>query len=220
MHLAGTSSWSFAESEAQMLHVALYVRDCFGLPVAADPDVPPRLLADLPDRREVLSAASRAAAGAQWLCWWRQLLDNELSDRDHSGDLDSEHAARARLTRLQDLADPPQFVSLRKRPELRTALVASFEQAIRWESATKRARMTAPGRPRFEWPLVRDAAEDVAFDHSVAHDAIHGKVIVLAVEGSWSHLLRAGAAACSAAVAADPVAAYALLHAVFTSNLP
>lgn len=70
------------------------------------------------------------------------------------------------------------------------------------------------------YSLVRDAAEDVAFDHSVDHDAISGEVIVLAVEGSWSHLLRAGAAACSAAVAADRVAAYALLHAVFTSNLP
>jgi len=73
--------------------------------------------------------------------------------------------------------------------------------------------------PRFEGSLVKQAAEDVAFDRGVDINDVDGIVLVLAVDGVWSRLLGPGVAICSSAAAADTSSAYALLHAVFTSHL-
>jgi hypothetical protein len=215
---ANTPSWSFAESEPQMLHVALFVRDCVGLPTADEADVPPTLAGDLADLRATLTAAERAAARQQWLVWWRQLTAHETGGRNRPPGLDDRTWMRQRVADLQRLADRPAFASLSDRPELQTAVAATFEQACRWHNAAKRSRMTQP-HAHFPWALVRDAAKDMAFDLGVELGDVEGMVIVLATKESWSHLLDRGAALCSPAIAADASAAYPLLRAVFTSRL-
>ena len=117
------------------------------------------------------------------------------------------------------ITDPPEFTALADRPALRTAVAATFVEACRWTGEAKRSGMSAP-QPRFGWSLVKQAAEDVAFDHGVDVGDVDGTVLVLTVEGMWSHMLGPGAALCSTAVAADAASAYALLRDVFASQLP
>jgi hypothetical protein len=218
VRLAGMSSWRFAESEPQMPHVALFVRDSVGLVVPAAPDVPPVLVDELADHRAVLPDIDRANAGEQWVSWWRQLVAHELSAQHPPGGLDERTWLRRRADQMLTITDSSDFAALTDRPVLRIAVAATFLEACRWTGEVKRSRMSAP-RPRFGWSLVKQAAEDVAFGHGVDVGDMDGTVIVLTVEGMWSHLLGPGTALCSTATAADAWSAYALLRDVFGSQL-
>jgi hypothetical protein len=75
VRFAGTKSWRFGHDDLDVLRRALFVRDAAVLPVTASVDVPPRLSGDIPADSSVLAEADRAAAAAQWLQWWRRMLD-------------------------------------------------------------------------------------------------------------------------------------------------
>lgn len=216
MHRAGTSSWRFAESEPQMPHVALFVRDSVGLPVPPAADVPPALVGGVPDHSAVLSDTDRAEAGEHWLTWWRQLVAHEFRRRPEG--LDARTRARQLLDEMRQIVDPPDFTALADRPALRTAVASTFFQACRWSDEARRPS-TQGQRALFAWSLVRDVAEDVAFDHGVDVGDVDGAVLVLAVEGMWSYLPGSGKALCSTATGTDALAAHALLRDVFTSQL-
>jgi hypothetical protein len=75
--MAGTESWQFAHNIDQSLHCALYLRDAIGLKVEAQPDNPPRLVGDLPDRSQLLDREATRTAAARWPSWWRAVLAHQ-----------------------------------------------------------------------------------------------------------------------------------------------
>lgn len=218
MQFTGSPSWRFAEGGDQLVTVALFVRDAVRLIVPSAGDSPPPLARAVPDRAAVLDEQHRAAAGMQWLSWWRQIL----GERTRRGD--SQHDASDQRARFQEifasmerLVNPPTFSSLADRPELQTAVTATFDEACRWESAT--FDPTAPKHGHFGWATIKQVAEDVAFDHRVELDAIDGKAIVVDVEGSWWLRIIPGVALCSVQALADPLTTQVVLRDIFESRL-
>jgi len=205
------------------LHTALFVRDAARLPVAPSADIPPRLASDVPDHAGVLPPGERAAAGQQWVIWWRRLVGQAAREARQSVTSlpagtdpdDFEALIRHRFAGRDDVFDPPDFRSLAGMRLLQSAVTATYEVSCGCSSYE-------PGstgkQKRFAWPLVRDAAERTAADLGIPVGDLKGYVDVLEVEGMWSYLAGPGCALCSAAVACDPVAAAGLLHEVFSSG--
>ena len=213
MDRAGRSSWRFAESARSHLpHVAVFVRDAVGLPVAPGPGVPPPLVGGVPDHHDVLPAEDRQVAGRQWAGWWADVVDLEVQRRAAP---DPGRGARAGRERA---GAPPDFAALADRPALHHAVVEVFPEAHRWVS-----RLT-PGVPDerhgcFPYRLVRQVAEDVASARSVDVGDVRAAALVLDVDGRWWHLLAPGTVTCSRAAAADPVLAELVLRRAFESGL-
>lgn len=220
MELAGSRSWRFAESLGYLSHVALFVRDAAGLQVPDDPFVPPALAGDVPDRRGVLDDEQRGAAAAQWPGWWRAVVSAEIRLNAGPGDTDPQQWLRQLAEQDSGAGEGPDFAALANRPELRIAARALFEEAALWVDAGPRRRPTdAHAAGRFPWSLVRDVAEDVAFDRQVGLDAVQGSVELLAVVGVWWAPAAPGAVLCSVEAAGDPTVTHAVLRAAFESNL-
>lgn len=145
---AGVPSWRFAMGIEQLPLVALYVRDALGLPVAPGELVPPRLDLVLPDRSGLLDPDQRAAAGAQWADWWSAVLAHDV--RGHRGapeGVDAHAWRRRSIGEATALFDPPEFSSLADRPDLQTALRASFPEALRSANELRRMLLHPPSEP-------------------------------------------------------------------------
>ena len=97
MYRTGSPSWRFEHDNLHILHRALFVRDAAMLPVTALPEVPPRLIDDVPAIPAVVPEADRAAAAQQWLLWWRRMLGQAVQEvsvrkaEDHGQDLSLIH---------------------------------------------------------------------------------------------------------------------------------
>ena len=194
----------------------LFVRDCAGLQVPPDPTVPPPLI-DVVQREP---AEVSGHAGTQWLTWWRDALGLEIArHRQHEAPIVGREGARARLRELRALCDPPLFNALADRPELQAAAQDCIEGFRHWASPT-RSRLTT-GRPGelLEWALIRQVAEDVAFDRGVSLDKVQAKITVLPVEGTWWQRIAPGVVFCSTAAALDRNVAHALLRDAFDSQV-
>jgi hypothetical protein len=220
MHRQGSSSWRFGHGDMGYLHTALFVRDAARLPAAPSADVPPRLARDVPDYAGLLPPGQRAAAGKQWVIWWRRLVRQAVREARRSATPlpagidpdDVEARIWYRFAGREDVFDPPDFKALA--PPLQFAVTATFESSLGWSSYE-------PGGAepkRFAWRLVRDAAESTAADLGMPVGDVQGYADVLEVEGLWSYLAAPGCALCSAAVACDPVAAAGLLRELFSSG--
>jgi hypothetical protein len=222
MHRQGSSSWRFGHGDMGYLHTALFVRDAVRLPVASSADVPPRLARDVPDYSGLLPPGERAAAGRQWVIWWRRLVGQAAREARQSWTPlpaaidpdDFEAHIQHRFAGREDVFDPPDFRSLADMQPLRSAVAATFEFSLA-QSGSQPGNGAEP--ERFAWPLVRDAAERAAADLGLPVGDVKGYADVLEVEGLWSYLAGPGCALCSAAVACDPPAAAALLREVFSS---
>ena len=213
MELAGSTSWRFAESAGDHLpHVALFVRDATGLPVPPGPAVPPRLTGAVPDHHDLLSQPEREDAGRQWVGWWSDVLG---VDRQEAADRELHAFPRGAYERA---GAPPDFAALADRPALRRAVVATFPDAHRWVGRRRRSA-GAERQGSFTYGLVRQVAEDVAFDRSVDIGRVRAGAVVLHVEGVWWHLLVPGTVVCSTAATEDPVAAQQVLRQAFESGL-
>lgn len=222
MQLTGSGSWRFEERNPQLLHIALFVRDAAHLAVLQSADVPPLLASDMPDHAEVLSADERAVAATQWVTWWRQLVDHEVREvrlpRDRGGGQDARTRGRAKFERLQKVFDPPEFGSLGNMPALRSAVVRIYVDAVDWSNSPEQ-RSRDPEQGAIGWSLVRSVAESIASDQGVSLDVLDAALIVLDVEGPWSHIAGPGCALCSNVVPADLQAARTLLNDLFISGL-
>jgi hypothetical protein len=222
MQDAGTPSWRWGESGSQLAHVALYLRDSYGLAVPAHLDVPPPLTPAVAPAPAALSERDRDAAGQQWTSWWDEIIDLDVRRREiEVPGNDARARVRALLAERERVADPPDFEALANRPELRRLVAASYEEACRWDGPPRRRR-SDPATERgahFEWDLIRQVAEDVAFDRQVSIDAIDGRALILSVEGLWWTRAAPGAVLCSAAVTTDPVLAQVVLRDAFLSAL-
>lgn len=220
MRLASSTSWRFAEGVEQLSVVALYVRDALRLELPVDGVVPPPLEPAPPERRDVLSGDQRADAAAQWLDWWRLVVAHEV--RRHQGPpagMEQRAWARTELADVWALFDPPDFGGSAKRPVLRTALRATFDEALRWADQ-RRASVRSTDGSHFDYDLVRSAAEDTIRRHRVEPDAVRACAVVLPVQGAWWQQIGPGAVACSVHAAADPDVAQVALMDAFESGLP
>src|ERR1700733_1793218 len=219
MQLAGSSSWRLGTDNAQFLHIGLFVRDATGLSVPPSADIPPRLAGDVPDLSAVLPASERATAAAQWVVWWRRLVGHavhEVRRRGQEGGQDVMTRARAMAEREQEILDPPEFQSLADMQALRSAVVATFDDAVAWTNRPGPGGWQEHGV--FAWPLIRDTAESTAAELGIPAGELDAVVHVLNVQGSWSHLAGPGCGICSITMPDDPRAAPLLLHDLFASG--
>ncbi|HIZ36452.1 MAG TPA: hypothetical protein H9815_11790, partial [Candidatus Ruania gallistercoris] len=170
MKLAGTRSWRFAVEVSDLLHLALRVRDGAALEVPTGPDVPPELL-DPPVPRDpaetVGAGADPAAAGTQWLPWWRELVELESRRQLLRPDQVRQpwRAVTRRLrTELAAAADPPRFDALSQRPALQAAARAVGGTPRR--SIDRQLRQARGWREVIDWPVVNRAVRTVAEETS------------------------------------------------------
>jgi hypothetical protein len=216
MQLAGQASWRFEVGNAQFLHLALFARDAAGLAVPHSADIPPRLT---PGVTPIRFQGQPAAAAEQWAAWWRELVDHQLREarmkRESSQGQDPLLRARAMGERLQKVFDPPDYASLARMPELRTAAVATFADGLRWFRSATGSSAGGSAREMFASQLVQDAATNAAADRGVPVSDLSAVVNVLQVEGAWSYLAGPGCAFCSAALRGDPAAVSIFLRGAF-----
>lgn len=204
MEVLGPSSWRFEESARDdLLHLALFVRDAAGIPVPPGPAVPPRLAGAVPDHHDLLGEDERQTAGRQWDTWWTDLLV-----------VQGQWAVQAQGMRRERAGCPPDFAALADRPALHRVVVECWPQARHW-LAPRRDQ----SRGCFDDQIVRQIAEDVAFDHAVDVGAVRGRAVVLDVEGSWWHVLSPGTVVCSTAATSDPETAQLVLRRAYESGL-
>jgi hypothetical protein len=219
VQLAGSASWRFAESARDELpHVALFIRDAVGLPVPPGPLVPPPLAGDVPDHRGLLSEQDRQEAGLQWVDWWATVIGSAVEARQAGPDPDRDTMWQALAARRERAGSPPDFAALADRPALHRVVAETFPEAHRWVSQLGFEHREEP-HGCFAYRLVRQVAEDVAFDRSVNVGDMRASAIVLEVEGSWWHLLAPGTVLCSKAAAAEPSTAQLVLRSAFESGL-
>ncbi len=67
---------------------------------------------------------------------------------------------RAMAEREQEILDPPEFWSLADMQALRSAVVATFDDAVTWTNGPERSGQQQNGV--FAAPLIRDAAQSTA----------------------------------------------------------
>ncbi|GAA4423970.1 hypothetical protein GCM10023169_20260 [Georgenia halophila] len=218
MQRSGTESWLLSISSDGTPHEALYVRDALRLCTSGDLS-PPRALDGVPDRSELLSTGERGRAAAQWLPWWRAVLEleaqfHEPGVRPSSTEEFLAFARESHAERVRRLGEPPDFEAMTDWPELRKAVVALHPEARTWAG-----RVRAPNQREGWWEQTRDVAEEVARACRVSPGAVRGTVQVLAVEGSWWRLLGSGSVVCSVAAFQDHDVAAEILRTTFTSGL-
>src|SRR5262245_60706261 len=98
--------------------------------VAPSADIPPRLAREVPDYAGLLPPGERAAAGKQWVIWWRWLVGQAAREARQSvtplpagSDPDDfEARIRHRFAAREDVFDPPDFRSLAGMQPLRSAV--------------------------------------------------------------------------------------------------
>jgi hypothetical protein len=221
--LQANESWRLTvDDKADLLHVALYVRDACGLTVPDDPSVPPAIDGDVADRSLDLDTGTRRVAGGQWLSWWKEILVLEAAKA-----LDVLQYSEAQLDRLdayaivdQSLIDWPELDNLALQPELRRAVVASHDDAARWSSARAR-RLSARGpRPRGLADLpVRSIAEEVIDRLGASPGLVRAAVFLLELHREWSAIALPGLLLCSVSLAEDTSRMVPLLEAAFAAGV-
>jgi hypothetical protein len=219
MRVAGAPSWRLEGKNSDLCELALFVRDATGLVASREQDDVPPLTGSVPNLAHALDANALVTAGGEWREWWRAILNVEFRDRpgDQGGSEIPEMWARQAITDRQAVCDPPDFDALADRPALRAAAHASVGNFKRWRSTQPvPGRDGAPHSP-LDWSLMKQVAEDVAFDRRVSLDEVQARVAVLPVRDTWWRRAAPGAVLCSPAAAADPHTAHALLRDAFDS---
>jgi hypothetical protein len=211
----GAGSWRLKVTDSDVAERALFVRDALGLTVAPTDDLPPALAGPVPDSRGALSDRDRPAASEQWGQWWRKILDIEFGVNRSLEPSPSGRAALEVLGELRTVSDPPEFSALAQTPQLRSAVRATFGDALRWQ------RNRHPLRPdaALEWSVIKRAVDDVAFDRDVRVDALRGAIVVLPLAVPWWRRVGPGQVLCSELSAHDPQTNYRIAYEAFASSL-
>lgn len=222
MQAAGEESWRFSVADNDLLHTALFVRDSCGLQLPEDASAPPPLGGGVPDLSATLDAALRDVAGAQWLLWWRDILDYEAAKalgtleklKGPFGLLDRHLIVRGHLL------DWPELDALASKPELREAVKASHDDAVRWRRQYSRHLGKFGSRPRHlvQQPISA-IAQNVVDRIQVSAGRVRAALAILAVSGKWSTMPVPGFLLCSTSLAADTERLHPLLEAAFVSGV-
>ena len=244
MRSAGSSSWSLRESQDKELHRLLYLRQALvgQEHVVLDPPAlrhrPPAV--DVP-------ADQVPAALVAWQQWWLDAL--ALVVLQEGDDLASEGSVprwvrgripldgapplwRERSHALRTAAGsmPPDGRSSLVDPVLRAVADLVEEDAHRWTTQQRREMVAdlargdldAVRRGSVPCPVVREVAEDVAFDRGVDPGRVRATVLLLDVEddaGAWWREVAPGVALCSFDAALHPVTARVVLRRAFAARL-
>ncbi len=222
MQLTGETSWRLELKDASECELALFVRDSLRLdPLGPGGEVPP-LSGSVPDLGERIDADLRQGASEQWAQWWHQILLLQFGDGEQLADERMQGDARARMrmraVHHQAVCDPPEFAALAARPALRAAARASFPAYLQWQSDQPEPARDSLVHP-LDWELMKQTADDVAFDRGVDLGAVQAKVAIIAVDEVWWQRSAPGRVVCSRAAAGDPSAAQALLWDAFDSHV-
>lgn len=219
MRFPGSASWRVDVKSGYLCVLALYVRQSAGLMTAGTGLAGvPLLTGMVPALADALNASVRREASDQWPSWWVEIVDREFRDRQHRvGSAPARVPGHHQIAEQEAIYDPPMFVSLRERPALQSAVRKAFPGFTLWESSQQPAgRDTAEESP-LDWVVMKQTAEDVAFDRRVSIDEVQASIAILPVSGVWWHCAAPGAVLCSVAAAADPIGARALLRDAFDS---
>jgi hypothetical protein len=225
MRLAHTPSWRLRVETAQMLDIALFIRDAAGLVVTPTEEVPaPGSTGSTGstgsrERTGTLTEAERTEAGGHWPRWWRDLMAHELRTAVSAGaEDDPRRARRRREAERLSIFDPPSFTALADRATLRRVAVDLFADARDWTNRPPDAGRSPRDPTLVDHALAADMAGRAAAELGVGADQVTGALIVLDVAGIWSHRPAPGVALCSVAAARDPAEATELLRYVFVSG--
>jgi hypothetical protein len=214
MH-AGRQSWRFEVSFSQLPHLVLFVRDTLGIEVGGNTGVPPQLAHTVPDLSSRLEEAVRRQAGTEWEEWWEAAVG--LDGGGSAAAREGGEALREYGRRVVAVVDPLEWRSLAGRPALRRALVATFEDGLRFADSV-RDLGDPPARPDlFRAEVVRDAAESVADAAGVPVSSLDARADVVDVHGRWWVVSQRGQLLCSAEAARDAEVASQALMALFGS---
>jgi hypothetical protein len=126
-------SWQMTIDEPESLHLVLFVRDCYRLPVAAAGQPGP-LEPAVPDLTGSLDEPGRRAAAAAWPMWWERALDHHRVASRPLPDGASTADRLRQSQRLAAVADGPEFSFLSDTPALREAARAAFGPFQQWWS--------------------------------------------------------------------------------------
>ncbi|MCK9897043.1 hypothetical protein [Frankia sp. AgB32] len=233
MRLSNVPSWRLEVGGAQVLDMALFLRDVAQLIVPQAEDAPSGQVArSAGDAGAVpasgpagypLNADDRRTVGADWLRWWRELVRFEADpEPTHDPESVPESAAsaarspgarwRRRQARQENVFDPPTFAALEPWPHLRRLAALGFTDARDWSNQASQAPAGTNSPALVSWDLINEVVAATMSDHHLAPDQIHGKLIVLNVTDDWSHRPRPGIALCSLSVAHDPATVSTLLR--------
>jgi hypothetical protein len=218
MKVASSESWRFEESVDRLPHLALFVRDALRLTVSPQPTVPPRLSGDIPDLSDRLDETVRRDAAADWVQWWEAITG--LAGVTGAPPDAPVARGRERAVTLMQYIDPPEWNSLTEHPALRQAVLATHDDADDFADKVRRS-VIRPDRPPsvFPYPVVRDAAENVAAAEGVRLSLLSASATIIFVSGPWWTLVRAGELLCSDETARISDHAYEALTTAFRSGL-
>jgi hypothetical protein len=213
---AGSGSWRLEVSDSDLADIALFVRDAVALVPPSTGAAPPPLAGTVPDRRAALADGDRDDAAGQWSLWWQRIMEFEFGvRRSHAEPAQTTPGAvRGVLADARAISDPPDFTVLEDSRQLRTAVLASYDDAARW------LRSRSPrSEAAMDWAVIKQAVEDVAYDRRVPVHTLDGELVMLPVADVWWQRIGPGQALCSVATARNAQAAYTMLYDVFASSI-
>ncbi len=215
MRDVGKPSWRFVWDVPELLHRALYVRDVLGLlnsehPGAATASLPPRVVGEIPDQRDLLLGADQGTVEQAWLRWWMALLNGEVA----AGPADqSPHEWQTELAERYRQGVNPLDVDASAGSSVLVRAAGVLQNDVnRWVSEAKRSIVMPGGTRPFEWRVVAAAVAYVADERGVPLSAVRGYVGILAVQGIWWRHLAPGKALCSVQASRDEEIAEVLLR--------
>ena len=222
MRRVGEESWHLSvDDNLGMPHLALYVRDACRLAIPDDSSVPPPLDGGVVDHSDVIDPAVRGVTGAEWLLWWKKILSLKAAEALQTLRFAESQATPLNAGEFVDghLLDWPELDVLAPRPELRRAVVACHDDAVRWlVDRSKRLGARDPGSRGLGHLPVPAIAEEVIRRLGVSPARVRAAVFVLGVQGRWSALPLPGLLICSASIAIDDRKISPLLEGAFVSG--
>ena len=193
MRLAGSKSWRLSTSNDQAPHVCLYVRDAFGL-VPIGPDVPPRLNDVIQVNELGTELSDKSDSSLAWLLWWRRITHVIGTAQLGQGreTMSPDEYFQAHVAARQSVMDPFEgFESLTSYPSLRRAAQQTWKDGVAWTNTH------ATGPLRHGSLIPKTVAEQVVEENHVSPERVNASVLVLSVEGRWSHITAPGMLLCS-----------------------
>lgn len=226
MQKIGRPSWRASiDSDATLLHRALFIRDSCKLSVPPDSANPPRLIGEIADHSKDLSVALRTDAGVEWLSWWHDVVRCEVREKTPPSPVSQGNAQeRARSHHAARLAlfDWPELSALQSTPALEQAARVSGDDALRFRNAAKLAVLEQLERREPPRPISADLhpiADSLVERLAVSPDRLNATIEVLGVAGDWSYQPFPGALLCSMSVAQDAEMIAPLIEATFVSGI-
>jgi hypothetical protein len=178
-------------------------------------DIPPRLINFNDAPESPANESEESDQSFAWLEWWRRLI--QVTGALQLGslrNLPSDERPRAHATAIQSVFDPfEDFVSLKDFPSLRNAAQQHWKQGVEWTRSNA-------GPSGLHGSLIpKTVAERVIEERQVSPEFVQAAVIVLSVQGNWSHIVQPRILLCSKEAFVDETIFAKRLKETFESGL-